>query len=214
MKNTASCPHEAALGEILLLLSELYQLPVEDMTALVTALEKQLARVCRTAVPHAAGMKTHLENCGDLESLKVEFCRLFVGPFRVPAPPYGSVYLDGDRSVMGESTRDVLARYKQEGLSISTHFRDAPDHITAELEFVCYLNQMAIAAAENGDFDRSGQYREKRKRFLQDHLGAWIPDFERHIENSAQSDFYKNLARATRALIRMDLQALSQDRCA
>jgi TorA maturation chaperone TorD len=50
---------------------------------------------------------------------------------------------------------------------------------------------------------------EKRKRFLRDHLGAWIPDFQRQVEEYAETDFYKNLTWATRAIIQQDLEDLS-----
>ncbi|UTW70898.1 molecular chaperone TorD family protein [Anaerobacillus sp. HL2] len=40
----------------------------------------------------------------DVTKLKVDFAKLFVGPFDVLAPPYSSVYLNEGRAVYGEST--------------------------------------------------------------------------------------------------------------
>ena len=45
--------------------------------------------------------------------------------------------------------------------------------------------------------------------FLSDHLGAWIEDFTRHAELGTESDFYRNLAIATRVYIAEDLEYLS-----
>ncbi len=73
----------------------------------------------------------------------------FLFLFCMLAPPYGSVYLERERTVMGESTLDVVRRYRQEGLDISADFHDAPDHITAELEFVHFLIFKALEAASD-----------------------------------------------------------------
>ena len=202
-------PADADRGEAFRLLSGCFLLPDNGLGSRLKALEAHLERVCRGAAPHVARMSAHLENGGDLGALQVEFSRLFVGPFGTPAPPYGSVYLDGDKSFMGESALDVRQRYQEEGLGLSTRFHETPDHITAELEFVYFLTVKALEAAAQGDPDASGRYLEKRKRFLADHLDAWTPEFERLTTTNARVDFFTDLVRATRALIRTDLAALS-----
>jgi TorA maturation chaperone TorD len=51
-----------------------------------------------------------------------------VGPFLVPAPPYGSVYLEDNRQLMGDSTIDVRRHYLSLGLDLSADFMEAlPD---------------------------------------------------------------------------------------
>src|SRR3989304_4531298 len=62
------------------------------------------------------------------EELLVEYSRLFIGPFGVIAPPYGSVYLDGERRVMGDSTMKVIGMYRDEGLSGPSDATALPDH--------------------------------------------------------------------------------------
>ena len=47
---------------------------------------------------------------GDLDSLKVDYTRLFLGPYLLLAPPYGSLYLENTRTVMGDSTMDAKQR--------------------------------------------------------------------------------------------------------
>lgn len=77
----------------------------------------------------------------DLKALTFEYNRLFVGPERLPAPPYESVHRK-DRSemeigmVLGPSVLDVKRRYAEAGVAVSGNFRDLPDHITVELEFI------------------------------------------------------------------------------
>ena len=47
------------------------------------------------------------------DSLRIDFAKLFVGPFKLLAPPYGSIYLE-DKRLMRESTLDVMKYYRKE----------------------------------------------------------------------------------------------------
>ena len=90
----------------------------------------------------------------DEEELLVEYARLLVGPNELPAPPYGSVYLEEGRKVMGESTARVMEFYKAEGLSMNEQFQNLPDHITAEMEFMYYLAYHEVEALEKNDREK------------------------------------------------------------
>jgi hypothetical protein len=41
------------------------------------------------------------------------------------------------------------------------------------------------------------------------HLGTWVPEFTEKLEEAAQTAFYKNLAKATRAFVEENLDLLS-----
>ena len=154
-------------------------------------------------------MRKEFESLKDLEELKIDFARLFVGPYSLLAPPYGSIYLERERKIMGDSTLDLLETYRNAGVDLSDNFRDAPDHIAAELEFMYFLIFKEIQALENSDVDTTIDYLEKQRAFLREHLGAWVFDFADIIEKKAETDFYKNLARATRAFIEQHWDELS-----
>ena len=144
----------------------------------------------------------------DLERHKVDFSSLFLGPFKLLAPPYGAVYLE-DGKFMSESTLAVKALYEQEGLDIV--LKDAPDHISVELEFMYYLILKEAEARDNSDLNETARLHEKQGSFLQIHLGRWIPPFARNIERNAQTDFYKALGLVTRNFVMEDLERLSGD---
>ena len=137
----------------------------------------------------------------DLEALKVDHAKLFVGPFGLLAPPYGSSYFEDD-AFMGDSTMDAKSTYEREGLGIV--LMDAPDHIIAELEFMLFLILKELEADENGRTLEACEYRQKQADFLTRHLGAWISPFCQNIEERAQTDFYKALGRAARLLVEAD----------
>ena len=125
------------------------------------------------------------------------------------APPYGSVYLDGERQIMGKSTLEVRNNYREAGLDISTDFRNPPDHIAAELEFMYFIIFKEIEALENSDVDTTIDYLEKQRAFLNEHLGAWVSEFAAFVEQKAESKFYRNLAKATKVFIEQHLDELS-----
>ncbi len=100
------------------------------------------------------------------ENLRVEFARLFIGPFTLPAPPYGSVYLEPAGRVMGDTTLEVITWYRHEGLTIDEDFKELPDHIVAELEFVCYLLLKKIQAYRNGLSEKASLFHKKQIDFF------------------------------------------------
>jgi TorA maturation chaperone TorD len=110
---------------------------------------------------------------------------------------------------MGDSTLDVQNRYRKAGVELSDNFRDVPDHIAAELEFMYLLVFKEIQALENSDVDTTIDYFEKQRSFLSEHLGAWVFEFADSTEKEAETEFYKNLARATKVFVRQDLDYLS-----
>ncbi|MBW1770891.1 MAG: molecular chaperone TorD family protein [Deltaproteobacteria bacterium] len=103
-------------------------------------LEHYLDALGSEAATHITRMRREwLGRGNEIDDLCVDFARLFVGPYALLAPPYGSVYLDGERKVMGDSTMDVCMRYAEVGLQLADHFKEVPDHIAAELEFIYFL---------------------------------------------------------------------------
>ena len=112
-------------------------------------------------------MRKDIENGQNFKALKVDFAKLFVGPYQLMAAPYGSVYLDDGRTLMGDSTFDVKNRYREEGLDTAKDFKDAPDHITAELEFMYYLVFKEIEAFSDSDIETVIGFIQKQKCFLE-----------------------------------------------
>jgi TorA maturation chaperone TorD len=118
------------------------------------------------------------------------------------------VYLDGKREVMGDSTVVVRGIYRRAGVDISEDFHDAPDHIAAELEFMYFLIFKEVEALGESDVGRAIGFLDQQRAFLRDYLLAWVPEFTEKVEEVAETEFYKNLARATRAFLEENLDTL------
>jgi len=200
---------ERARGEAYKLLAECYYLPTPELKGKLIDLEHQMAGVCTEAMLYIKKMYEEVKRLDDLDALSLDFTRLFLGPYKMHAPPYGSVYLDGERQIMGDSTLEVRTKYREAGLDISTDFRNPPDHIAAELEFMYFLIFKEVEAIGNSDIDTTISLLEKQRAFLREHLGTWVFDFADTIEEKAETDFYKNLARVTRTFIEQNFDDLS-----
>ena len=103
---------------------------------------------------------------------------------------------------MGDSTLDAINRYREAGLDTAISFKDAPDHITAELEFMHYLIFKEIEAFANSDMETTIGIIQKQKFFLEDHLLVWVPKFAGSIVEHAETRFYQNLAKTTKAFLK------------
>ena len=146
----------------------------------------------------------------DPESLLVDYTRLFLGPVDTLAKPYGSAWLGGQQALMQDSTVAVQQLYEEGGFEISEDFRELPDHVAAELEFLYLLIFRETEAQRNGDLESTNAMTALRQRFLAEHLGAWIDPFTQAVENGAQTAFYRELAELTRLFV-MAESAASQN---
>ena len=145
-------------------------------------------------------------NSGSMTDLAVDYAKLFVGPYKLLAPPYGSIYL-GENGLMGRTTLDAAELYRSEGLE--TAIKEAPDHIAVELEFAHFLRQKELEAVDGGDLESAELYCEKRADFLRRHLCAWIEEFAGKVRENSRTEFYPVLADMAVELTIDDLRHLA-----
>lgn len=138
----------------------------------------------------------HIPN-GDecITDLQRDFSRLFVGPVRPLAPPYGSVYLEAPGRVMGDSTLEVMGLCREAGLAIDDVL--IPDHIAFELEFADYLVLGENSCLENGDKDGILLYEKVFSDFITTHFAKWVHEFAKRVAEQADTVFYRDLAEFT-----------------
>jgi len=140
----------------------------------------------------------------DAQELLIDYTRLFLGPVDTLAKPYGSVWLGGDTTLMQDSTMAVRALYAEGGFDIDEGFRDLPDHVAAELEFLYLLLFRESEARFRGDAETLARVAGLRTRFLGAHLGRWIGPFTAAVRHGAQTAFYRELADLTDRFVRRE----------
>ena len=115
------------------------------------------------------------------------FQRLFVGPGAPPAPPWGSVYLTADNTIMGPSTLAVRKEFQRLGLSLKTEGWEPDDHFAHCCAFLSLLSQE--------DDPTPAQ------EFLKDHFLPWAPRFLELMAETCKDPVYEAIAGYARAVI-------------
>jgi TorA maturation chaperone TorD len=196
MENNQDITKERFRADAYRFLSACFCLPQKGLfiqEGIFKTLTHALTHSCPEAVPFSSEMeRAFLEK--EEEELKVEYARLFVGPYELKAPPYGSVYLDGERRVMGNSTMEVIRLYEEAGLAVDKDFKELPDHIAVELEFMYYLIYREAEALEKSETKKALALRETRNHFFNRFLSPWVPALCEKIKESTDHPFYIALA--------------------
>ncbi|MEY0971600.1 molecular chaperone TorD family protein [Providencia huaxiensis] len=124
----------------------------------------------------------------EAEVLHTQWTDLFIGPEALPAPPWGSVYLDPEGVLQGSSTVALSEFLKRERLKIQTHYPEPSDHVGL------MLFQAAVLAS---------QVRETAlKELLNNHLANWLPQFHQQLNRTTCSPFYNALTELTLVTVR------------
>jgi TorA maturation chaperone TorD len=127
----------------------------------------------------AALIATGLEDEQE-ESLAEAYQRLFVGPETLPAPLWGSVYLDKENVLFGDSTLRLRRWLRSNGIE-AQHDRNEPeDHIGTLLMMVAWLAE-----------ERQGGLVEQ---LLTKHVLPWAPRYLELLQANAGHPFYLGLA--------------------
>ncbi len=116
--------------------------------------------------------------------LAEEYRRLFVGPARKAAAPWGSVYTDRDQVIFGQTELDLHLWMCVHGVACERSSQEPVDHIGTMLALMAWL-------ARNRP--------ELLDEFLSDHFLTWAPHFLDYLVAATQLDFYAGLATLTKA---------------
>ncbi len=141
-----------------------------------------------------------------LNDLLVDYTRLFLGAPQALAKPYASVWLSTEPELMQDSAMELQKLYAQGGFEIDEGFRDLPDHVAVELEFLYLLSFQLNQARAADDADALQALEVLRTAFLVGHLGRWLGGFILAVHDHAQSDFYRELAEFTELFVRLEGQ--------
>lgn len=140
------------------------------------------------------------------DELLVAYTRLFIGPGHVPAPPYGSVYLESAGRVAGVSTIDVDRCYAEAGLGVASDEAELPDHAAIELEFSAHQLDHAADLTATGQVAEAESVLLRHAAFEQKLMLSWLPALGARMAESRAHPFYDAVG--------LMLQALPPSPCA
>jgi TorA maturation chaperone TorD len=135
---------------------------------------------------------------------------MFVGPGRVSAPPWESLYRDPERLHFSNDTLAVRAAYGKYDLASTALGREPDDHIGFELDFLRALCESARQKAGSGDEAGLVEILRAQQTFLDEHLLQWAPAWTRDVLQNAETDFYRGMAQLLDAYLRLDRRILEE----
>lgn len=118
------------------------------------------------------------------EPLPQAWQRLFIGPYALPAPPWGSVWLDRENVLFGESTLALRQWMRDNGIQFDMQQNEPEDHIGSLLLLAAWL-------AENGR-------QTECEQLLAWHLLPWSVRFLEVFIEKADHPFYQALGQLAR----------------
>lgn len=145
-----------------------------------------------------------------LEELQSEYTRLLLGPEKLPAYPWESVYVTKERLLFQKSTLEVRDCYRAFGFIPAEYPHVADDHIALELDFLGRLSEMAEKASNQNEKEEVIRFLESKKGFMIRHLLNWVPDFARQMQQSKTNVFYPNAAILLSEFLKKANQAIDE----
>ncbi|HDR1021886.1 TPA: Tat proofreading chaperone DmsD [Pasteurella multocida] len=129
----------------------------------------------------------------DLAELDEEYQRLFIGPHALAVAPWGSVYLDKEEVIFGDSLLAMRAFLKENGIAFVLDSNEPEDHFGLMLMLSAYLAE---------------QHPDKLASFLGEHFLTWGYRFLTLLQ-AQPSSFYVGLAQLTEQFLLHWQQQLS-----
>jgi putative dimethyl sulfoxide reductase chaperone len=143
------------------------------------------------------------------EELRSEHLRLFGGVREGygPPPPYESLHREG--RLLGQTTEAVMAYYRGNGISLADEIAGPEDHLGIELKFVALLCHEESRRWRDGDAAGGYTALAAQRKFIEDHLRAWVPAYCHRVQGSTRSPYFQAVAGLTAASIEQDALQVS-----
>lgn len=150
-----------------------------------------------------------LNESSDFENLVADYTYLFIGPDKLPSPPWESVYRGEKRLVFGEHTIQVRRAYREYKLQPGRLNQDPDDHIGYELDFMYQLNEKIIQRLKKGNIPAIKKILISQRDFLNNHLSKWVQEFTQDMGKSARTDFFKGFAMILEGFIKHEIKEIN-----
>lgn len=148
-----------------------------------------------------------LKGC-DFREIEYDFNRLFVGPDKVVAPLFSSVYLEPNALLMGEYTVRMRKLMEELDLAVPTLINGGSipeDFLSYELEILIILNNLMAQSQKNLELFHA---LEEERAWLERHLKAWIPLFIKKCEASEEKVAVQGAIKSILRLLKEQVELL------
>lgn len=187
--------------------------PTKELLDAVSSEDSLAALALFEGDSEAAGkLKAVLASCRglDVEAVRSEYTRLFLGPDKLIAPPWESCYTAKERALFQESTLHVRSWYQQYSYVPAGYPSHPDDHISLMMHFLALTTERAKACFDQDLLCGYKSLLEGQKLFEKNHILNWMDAYCADMDTSETKLLYPQLARAMADFITYDQQAISE----
>ena len=145
-----------------------------------------------------------------IQQMKDEYTRLFIGPDRLFAAPWESVYTTKERALFQQSNLRARSWYKKYLYLPEKYPRVADDHISLMMHFLSLTCTKAAACLNDDNLNECWNILADQKAFETEHLLNWIFLYAEDIQASKSRKFYPQFVKAAADFIRYDNQIIDE----
>ena len=153
-------------------------------------------------------MRECCQTKSELPQISADYHNLFVGPHKLLAAPWSSVYLDASGLVFGQTALEVRRLFSEQGLAIPEGPAEPSDHVAYEWQFMAGMHGRAAGAYEAGNSEGVIEAVEAARRFFEGYLDPWMQPFCAAVAEGAKTDFYRGLSEFTTGVAELERQLL------
>ena len=146
----------------------------------------------------------------DFEGLHWDYTRMFIGPYKIPAPIWESAYLNREGLLFAEETLEVRRLYLQYNLLSLQYGHEADDHLGLELDFMYQLSKLSNEQLQVENGNQLQKVFADQSDFLKEHLLKWIPTFSEKVIEHSETDFYKGMVKILNGFLTIDKICLEE----
>jgi putative dimethyl sulfoxide reductase chaperone len=126
----------------------------------------------------------------NIKIMKEDYLSLFVGTGNPLAPPYESVYRSKDHLMFDQQSTEVREFYKSYGWESKFKGKIPDDHLGIELLFLTLLIEKYL---ELDDEACENEMKNEIRRFIDQHILSWIPQWNNNIQEYSKTIGYKGI---------------------
>ena len=185
--SSAAGAANVAPAALLAALSRAFTYPwngIAETTSTLRALDA--ASLGETLAERVRALLETSETFEDRTAEQLAYTRLFIGSFKMEAPPYASFYLEEGHTLNGQAAAEVEAVYAQFGLELDSKEIAPPDHLRYLLSFLALL---AARYEESG----AAAFAEAYADFHAEYVFTWIDQFQELVNRYAEHPYYPEL---------------------
>ena len=139
-----------------------------------------------------------------VDKLKSNYNNLFGHSARSSVPPYETEFGDKNLFQQPHQLADISGFLTAFGLKLNVAEHERIDHISCELEFMCFLTRKEAYAIQNEKSATLKETLKAERSFLKDHLARFTPTFSHLCIQEDQGGFYGNLGRLLQNFIQLE----------